>query len=190
MDPNELVGPIDRGWPLDGVAAEWVFDLETGRFGELQLGMGYREIVQLLSYSAGRPGMAPRGPATVRLRLDFDESEEIPQQDDEDAEVEFVTDIELDWSEVIEGERASLDPLVHLPGEQAVSCTRLTLPRLEEALGPPTLAEILDDEEDVWLLEWRCNSFFVTAFTDHGRLESVGISSLSLEADPPLRLVR
>jgi hypothetical protein len=187
MDPNELIGPVERGWPLDGRAADWVLDLEAGHFGELRLGMGYRDVVQLLLYGDGHPGMTPRGPAAVRLRLDFDECEEISE--DDDAEVEFLTDIELDWDELSDGERAPLQPLIHLPGKEAISCASLTLSDLEEVFGRPTLAEIFDEEEDQWLLEWRRDGFFVIAFTDHGSLRSAGIASISLAPDPPLVLV-
>jgi len=60
---------------------------------------------------------------------------------------------------------------------------------LEGALGRPTVAEIFDDDEDEWLLEWRCDGFFVTAVTRHGVLIAVGISSISLGGDAPLRLI-
>jgi len=132
--------------------------------------------------------MLPRGPAAVRLRIEFEEDEEIPE--DDDVEIEFITDIELDWSELPEaGPAASHRPLIQLPGREATPCTTLALSDLEDVLGKPTLAEIFDDSEDQWLLEWRRNGFFVTAFTDHGSLNSVGLSTLGLEGGAPLRLV-
>ena len=188
MDANELVWPIERGWPLDGIAADWVMDLEAGRFGELQLRMGYDAVVQLFSYNERGSSKIPRGPAAIRLCLGFEEDEEIPEDDDE--EMEFVTDIELDWSELLDsGTTASHRPLIQLPGRKAIPCTSLTLLGLEEVFGQPTLAEIFDDREDQWLIEWRLAGFFVTGFTERGSLIKAGISSVGLDGDPPLRLV-
>ncbi|HYS54250.1 MAG TPA: hypothetical protein VER58_10865 [Thermoanaerobaculia bacterium] len=185
-DPNVLIGPIERGWPLNGVAADWILDLETGSFGALQLRMGYGEVSRLFSHDEGRSGMAPRGPAAVRLRLDFDASEQIPE--DDGAEIEFATEIELDWSELSQAAPATA-PLIRLPGREPTHCTSLTLADLEEAFGKPAQAEIFDEAEDEWLLEWRRNGFCVTAHTGHGFLQSAGISALGLTDVQALHLV-
>jgi hypothetical protein len=191
-DPNELAGPIDRGWPLDGVAADWILDLENGRYGDLQLRMGYGEVERLLSHKENSGGLMPRGPAAVRLRLNFEDDDDAEIPEDDDAEMEFATDIELDWSELLQpGPSIGRRPLIRLPGREPVACTTLTFADLKAALGEPTQAEIFDDVEDQWLFDWPRSGFYVTATTVCGMLGSTGIATLSLVGDdPPLSLVK
>lgn len=192
MDPNEIVGPVITGWPLDGPAAGWILDLVAGNFGELRLNMGHEEVVQLFGFSDDlRGGQRPRGPAAVRLRISFEEDEEIPE--DDEAEMSFVTDVGLDWDELVEfgddGSRAVIRPLVLLPSRKPIPCTSLSMAELLESFGDPTYSEVFDPDVDEWLIEWLRDGFFVTATTTHGILVSVSISSLGLRGVPPFRLI-
>ena len=187
MGPGDLIGSSERGLPLTGRAAHWILDLENGAFGELELGMGCGVGIKLFSGTPIIRDLVPRGPAAVRLKVTFEADEENLQ--DDDSEVEFVTDIELDWNEILEMNATPQThvPLVRFPGQQPIPCVALTLETVQAAFGAPTTAEVFDSDRDQWLLEWLRDGFFIVGNTENGVLTSVGISSLGLSGEVPLR---
>ena len=188
IEPEEPA--LIHAFPMDGIASAWILDLETGTFGDLRPAMGYGEALRRFGFDGFRPPAVERGPASVRLEISFETDEEIPE--DEDAEIDFVTDISLDWSELVESGRqgsSGVQPFVRLPQRDPVRCTTLTFADLEAALGPSTLSELFDPDVDEWLHEWVRDGFFVTATTYAQTLTAVGLSSLSASGEPALRLV-
>ncbi|HJT17336.1 MAG TPA: hypothetical protein VJ853_08105 [Thermoanaerobaculia bacterium] len=148
-------------------------------------------MVELLNFDDSIPDELPRGPASVRFTIAFEDDDDLPP--DDTVETEFVIDIGLSWSELIEagdlGAASVHRPLVKLPGRDPMPCTSLTLSLLQKTLGTPSFSDWLDLRPDEIFYDWLRHGFFVTAHTIRGILDNIGISALSLSGEPPLRVL-